>query len=46
MIVEPIIGEGGVIPASPAFLQALRELCDQYQAVLPDNDLNNNENQR
>ncbi|MDC9593207.1 aspartate aminotransferase family protein [Xenorhabdus sp. IM139775] len=34
VIVEPIIGEGGVIPAEPAFLQALRELCDQYQALL------------
>ncbi|SFU42630.1 aspartate aminotransferase family protein [Xenorhabdus koppenhoeferi] len=34
VIVEPIIGEGGVIPAEPAFLKALRELCDQHQAVL------------
>ncbi|MBD2784450.1 aspartate aminotransferase family protein [Xenorhabdus sp. DI] len=34
VIVEPIIGEGGVIPAEPAFLQALRELCDQHQALL------------
>ncbi|MDX7988473.1 aspartate aminotransferase family protein [Xenorhabdus sp. 12] len=34
VIVEPIIGEGGVIPADPAFLKALRELCDQHQAVL------------
>ncbi|CBJ82066.1 succinylornithine transaminase, also has acetylornitine transaminase activity, PLP-dependent [Xenorhabdus bovienii str. Jollieti] len=34
VIVEPIIGEGGVIPADPAFLKALRELCDQHQALL------------
>ncbi|PHM35746.1 aspartate aminotransferase family protein [Xenorhabdus innexi] len=34
VIVEPIIGEGGVIPADPAFMKALRELCDQYQALL------------
>ncbi|MBE8597768.1 aspartate aminotransferase family protein [Xenorhabdus sp. BG5] len=34
VIVEPIIGEGGVIPAEPAFLKVLRELCDQYQALL------------
>ncbi|MDC9613329.1 aspartate aminotransferase family protein [Xenorhabdus khoisanae] len=34
VIVEPIIGEGGVIPAEPAFLKALRELCDQHQALL------------
>jgi succinylornithine aminotransferase len=27
VIVEPIIGEGGVIPADPAFLQALRALA-------------------
>jgi succinylornithine aminotransferase len=32
VIVEPIIGEGGVIPADPAFLQALRALCDRHHA--------------
>lgn len=34
VIVEPIQGEGGVIPADPQFLQGLRELCDQFNAVL------------
>ena len=34
VIVEPIQGEGGVIPADPAFLKALREGCDQYGALL------------
>ncbi len=34
MIVEPIIGEGGVIPADPAFLQALRTLCNRHHATL------------
>ncbi|MDB5755404.1 MAG: argD [Massilia sp.] len=34
VIVEPIQGEGGVIPADPAFLKALRELCDQTGALL------------
>ncbi|MCE1915198.1 aminotransferase class III-fold pyridoxal phosphate-dependent enzyme, partial [Enterobacter hormaechei] len=34
VIVEPIIGEGGVIPADPAFLQELRTLCDRFQALL------------
>ena len=32
--VEPIQGEGGVTAATPAFLQGLRELCDQHQALL------------
>jgi succinylornithine aminotransferase len=34
VIVEPIQGEGGVIPADPQFLQGLRDLCDQFNAVL------------
>ncbi|HRD48229.1 MAG: aspartate aminotransferase family protein [Candidatus Competibacter sp.] len=34
VIVEPVLGEGGVISATPEFLQGLRELCDRYQALL------------
>src|ERR1700754_8787 len=34
VVVEPIQGEGGVIPADPAFLRALREACDQHGALL------------
>ncbi|MCL1886565.1 MAG: acetylornithine/succinyldiaminopimelate transaminase [Betaproteobacteria bacterium] len=34
VIVEPIQGEGGIVPADPEFLKALRELCDQYNALL------------
>ena len=34
VVVEPIQGEGGVQAATPAFLQGLRELCDQHQALL------------
>jgi succinylornithine aminotransferase len=34
VIVEPIQGEGGVIPGDPAYLQALRELCDKVGALL------------
>ncbi|MFV0262635.1 MAG: aspartate aminotransferase family protein [Kluyvera sp.] len=34
VIVEPIQGEGGVIPASLEFLQALRALCDRHHAAL------------
>lgn len=34
VIVEPIQGEGGVVPAEPAFLKGLRELCDRHNALL------------
>ncbi|MGX4643923.1 acetylornithine/succinylornithine family transaminase [Massilia sp. SYSU DXS3249] len=34
VIVEPIQGEGGVIPGDKAYLKALRELCDQTGALL------------
>ncbi len=34
IIVEPIQGESGVMPASRAFLKGLRELCDQHEALL------------
>ncbi|HLV34081.1 MAG TPA: aspartate aminotransferase family protein [Spirillospora sp.] len=34
VIVEPIQGEGGINPATPEFLRALRELCDKHDAVL------------
>ena len=34
VIVEPIQGEGGVIPASVAFLSGLRALCDKHNAML------------
>jgi acetylornithine/N-succinyldiaminopimelate aminotransferase len=34
VIVEPIQGEGGVIPGQVEYLKALRELCDQTGALL------------
>ncbi|EIC85837.1 aspartate aminotransferase family protein [Serratia sp. M24T3] len=34
VIVEPVQGEGGVVPANPEFLAGLRELCSQHDAVL------------
>lgn len=34
IIVEPIQGEGGIYPASQEFLQGLRELADQHDAIL------------
>ena len=34
VIVEPMQGEGGVVPAEAAFLKGLRELCDKHRALL------------
>lgn len=34
VILEPIQGESGVLPADLAWLQRVRELCDQHQALL------------
>ncbi|SFL81808.1 aspartate aminotransferase family protein [Marinobacter zhejiangensis] len=34
VVVEPIQGEGGVLPATPEFLQGLRDLCDENDALL------------
>lgn len=33
-LVEPIQGEGGIRPASPAFLQGLRDVCDEKDLML------------
>ncbi|WP_149196221.1 acetylornithine transaminase [Luteimonas suaedae] len=34
VLVEPVQGEGGVTPAAPGFLQAVRILCDRHDALL------------
>ena len=34
VIVEPVQGEGGVLPADADFLQGLRALCDKHKALL------------
>ncbi len=34
VMVEPMQGEGGIIPADPEFLKGLRELCDANDALL------------
>lgn len=34
VVVEPIVGESGVLPAEKEYLQRARELCDQYGALL------------
>ncbi len=33
LIIEPVLGEGGVYPASPEFLRAARDACDATGAV-------------
>lgn len=34
IMLEPVQGEAGVIPATPAFMQELRKLCDQRELLL------------
>ena len=34
IIVEPVAGNMGFIPGKPKFLNALRELCDEYKSLL------------
>lgn len=34
LVVEPVQGEGGMLPANKEYLQALRALCDQHGALL------------
>lgn len=34
ILIEPVQGEGGVLPAPPGFLAALRELCDASGTLL------------
>lgn len=34
VFVEPVQGEGGVIPAKPGFLQHIKKLCEKFGALL------------
>ncbi|MDE2406500.1 MAG: acetylornithine transaminase [Xanthomonadaceae bacterium] len=34
VMLEPVQGESGVIPAAPGYLQAVRALCDKHDALL------------
>jgi len=34
IMVEPMQGEGGIVPGTQDFLQGLRDLCDEHQALL------------
>lgn len=34
VVLEPVQGEGGITPATPEFLQGVRDLCDEHNALL------------
>jgi 4-aminobutyrate aminotransferase-like enzyme len=34
IVVEPVLGEGGYIPAAKGYLQGLRALCDKYEILM------------
>jgi 4-aminobutyrate aminotransferase len=34
IILEPVLGEGGYVPAPPAFLHGLRKMCDENNILL------------
>ena len=34
VIVEPVEGAGGMVPAPPGFLRLLREVCDEHEVLL------------
>jgi 4-aminobutyrate aminotransferase-like enzyme len=34
MIIEPVLGEGGYVPAPETFLRHLRNICDQHGIML------------
>ncbi|KAF2645168.1 4-aminobutyrate aminotransferas-like protein [Massarina eburnea CBS 473.64] len=34
IILEPVLGEGGYVPAPPEFLQGLRKICDENNILL------------
>lgn len=34
ILIEPVLGEGGYVPAPPEFLKALRKICDEHGILL------------
>jgi 4-aminobutyrate aminotransferase len=34
MVIEPVLGEGGYVPAPPQFMQGLRRICDEHGILL------------
>ncbi|WP_428387910.1 4-aminobutyrate--2-oxoglutarate transaminase [Mucisphaera sp.] len=39
VIIEPVLGEGGFIPAPPEYLQALRRICDDHGILLASDEV-------
>lgn len=34
ILIEPVLGEGGYVPALPTFLQGVRRICDEHGILL------------
>jgi len=34
ILIEPVLGEGGYVPAPPAYLRSVREMCDKHGILL------------
>jgi len=34
ILIEPVLGEGGYVPAPPSYLRSLREICDKHGILL------------
>lgn len=34
MFIEPVLGEGGYVPAPPSFLHGLRRICDREKILI------------
>ena len=34
IVIEPVLGEGGYVPATPEFMTGLREICDEHGILL------------
>jgi len=39
IIIEPVLGEGGYVPAPPEFLQGLREICNNHGIIFIDDEV-------
>ncbi|MEQ9454982.1 MAG: aspartate aminotransferase family protein [Phycisphaeraceae bacterium] len=39
VVIEPVLGEGGFIPAPPAYMQAMRKICDDHGILLASDEV-------